>query len=203
MKLYTKPGACSTADHIALQWTGASFEVEVMTAAAMKAPEYLKINPSGAVPAIEDGDFVLTQNAAIMGYIADTHPQAKLGGDGSPRQRGEANRWLAFVNSDLHPAFHPLFGPARYLADAEAQAALREPALKRVRGLYESAEKQLQGRDWLAGFRSFADPYFYITLRWSDRLGVDLSGLPNIAAFKARMDADAGVQAALKAEGLA
>ncbi|MEO8012344.1 MAG: glutathione S-transferase family protein, partial [Dokdonella sp.] len=47
------------------------------------------------------------------------------------------------------------------------------------------------------------DPYFYITLRWADGLGVDLSGLPNIAAFKARMEADAGVQAALKAEGLA
>ena len=54
-----------------------------------------------------------------------------------------------------------------------------------------------------AGFRSFADPYFYITLRWADRTGVDLSGLPNIAAFKQRMEADAGVQAALKAEGLA
>ena len=203
MKLYTKPGACSTADHIALQWTGAPFEVEVMSAATMKTPEYLAINPTGAVPAIEDGDFVLTQNAAIMGYIADTHPQAKLGGDGSPRQRAEANRWLAFVNSDLHPACHPLFGPARFAVDADAQAALKAPALKRVRGLYESAEKQLDGRDWLAGFRSFADPYFYITLRWADRFGVDLSGLPNIAAFRARMDADAGVQAALKAEGLA
>lgn len=203
MKLYSKPGACSTADHIALQWTGQPFEVEVMTAATMKAPEYLKVNPTGAVPALVDGDFTLTQKAAIMGYIADTHPQARLAGDGTPRQRGEANRWLAFVNSDLHPAFHPLFGPARFADDAEAQAALKAPAQKRVRGLYESAEKQLEGRDWLAGFRSFADPYFYITLRWADRLGVDLSGLPNIAAFRARMDADAGVQAALKAEGLA
>jgi len=203
MKLYSKPGACSTADHIALQWTGAPFEVEVMTAEAMKAPAYLAINPAGAVPTIEDGDFVLTQNAAIMGYIADTNPQAKLGGDGSPRQRAEANRWLAFVNSDLHPTFHPLFGPARFLAEKDAQAGLKEPALKRLRGLYESAEKQLDGKEWLAGFRSFADPYFYITLRWADRFGVDLSGLSNVAAFKARMEADAGVQAALKAEGLA
>ena len=67
MKLYTKPGACSTADHIALQWTGQPFEVQVMTAAEMKEPAYLAINPTGAVPAIVDGDFVLTQNAAIMG----------------------------------------------------------------------------------------------------------------------------------------
>ncbi len=202
MKLYSKPGACSTADHIALHWVGAPFEVKVLTAEEMKAPAYLAINPTGAVPAIEDGDFVLTQNAAILGYIADSHPEANLGGDGSPRQRAEANRWLAFVNADLHPAFHPLFGPARFIADEGARAALKEPAHKRVRSLFEQAEKQLEGNDWLAGFRSFADPYFYITLRWADHLGVDLSGLPNIAAFKARMQADAGVQAALKAEGL-
>ena len=82
-------------------------------------------------------------------------------------------------------------------------AAVKDAARRRLRGMYETAEKQLEGRDWLAGFRSFADPYFYITLRWADRTGVDLSGLPNIAAFKQRMEADAGVQAALKAEGLA
>lgn len=203
MKLYTKPGACSTADHIALQWTGQPFEVEVMTAATMKEPAYLAINPTGAVPAIVDGDFVLTQNAAIMGYIADTYPQAKLAGDGSPRQRAEANRWLAFVNSDLHPAFRPVFAPAMFIADESQFDALKAAARKRLRSLYEQAEKQLEGRDWLAGFRSFADPYFYVTLRWAGFLGVDLSGLPNIAAFKARMEADVGVQEALKAEGLA
>ena len=203
MKLYTKPGACSTADHIALQWTGQPFDVRVMTAAEMKEPAYLAINPTGAVPAIVDGDFVLTQNAAIMGYIADTYPQAHLAGDGSPQQRAQAAKWLAFVNSDLHPAFHPLFGPARFIGDEAQFEAVKDAARRRLRGMYETAEKQLEGRDWLAGFRSFADPYFYITLRWADRMGVDLSGLPNIAAFKQRMEADAGVQAALKAEGLA
>ena len=203
MKLYSKPGACSTADHIALQWTGQPFDVQVMTADDMKTPEYLRINPTGAVPAIVDGEFVLTQNAAIMGYIADTYPQAQLAGDGSPQQRAQAARWLAFVNSDLHPAFHPLFGPARFIGDESQFDVVRETARKRLRGLYETAEKQLQGRDWLAGFRSFADPYFYITLRWADRTGVDLSGLPNITAFKARMESDAGVRAALTTEGLA
>lgn len=202
MKLYTKPGACSTADHIALQWTGQPFEVQVMTAAEMKAPAYLAINPTGAVPAIVDGDFVLTQNAAIMGYIADTHPEAKLAGDGSPKQRAQAAKWLSFVNSDVHPAFLPLFAPARFIGDESQFDAVKDAARKRLRGLFESAEKQLQGRDWLAGFRSYADPYFYITLRWADGTGVDLSGLPNIAAFTQRMQADAGVKAALEAEGL-
>lgn len=203
MKLYSKPGACSTADHIALQWTGGAFEVEVVDKDAMKTPAFLAINPVGAVPAVVDGDFVLTQNAAIMGYIADTHPQAGLAGDGSPRQRAEAARWLSFVNSDLHPAFAPLFAPGKFLADEGQKAALAATAHMRLRGLFEQANAQLADKPWLAGFRSFADPYFYITLRWAAAAKVDLSGLEHLAAYKTRMDADAGVQAVLKAEGLA
>ena len=203
MKLYTKPGACSTACHISLHWSGAAFGVQVLTAEEMKAPAYLAINPAGAVPALEDGDFVLTQNAAIVGYIADLNPAAGLAGDGSPRQRAEANRWLAFCNADVHPAFHPLFGPARFIGDESQFDALKAAARLRLRGLYERAERQLDGREWIAGFRSYADPYLYITLRWASKTGVDLSGFDNLAAFVQRMEADAGVQAALKAEGLA
>ena len=173
MKLHTKPGACSTAVHIDLAWTGQPFEVEVMDAESMKAPAFRALNPAGSVPVLVDGDFVLTQNAAIVGYIADTFPQAGLGGDGSARQRAEATRWLAFVNSDLHPAFKPLFGPGNYIEDPAQHDAVKAAARKRVRGLFESADRQLQGREWLAGFRSYADPYLYITLRWAGRVGID------------------------------
>ncbi len=203
MKLYSKPGACSTADHIALHWTGQPFQVELMNRETLKSPEFLKINPVGSVPALVDGDFTLTQNAAIMGYIADTYPQAGLAGDGSPRQRAEAARWLSFVNSDLHPAFVPLFAPTRFIADEGQKDAVATAARKRLRTLFELADQQLVDKPWLAGFRSFADPYFYITLRWAAGANVDLSGLENVAAYRKRMDADTGVQAALKAEGLA
>ncbi len=202
MKLYSKPGACSTADHIALQWTGQPFEVELLDKDTLRAPPFLAINPAGSVPVVVDGDFVLTQNAAIMGYIADTHPQAGLTGDGSPKQRAEATRWLSFVNSDLHPAFKPLFAPGAFIGDDTQYDALRAAARKRLRGLFERADAQLADRPWLAGFRSFADPYFYITLRWAAGAKIDLSGLDNLAAFKQRMEADTGVQAVLKAEGL-
>ena len=202
MKLYTKPGTCSTSDHIALHWTGQTFEVEVMTRESLKSPAYLAINPAGSVPAIVDGDFTLTQNAAILGYIADTHPDARLAGDGSARQRGEATSWLAFVNSDLHPAFTPLFNAAAFHDDAAQHDAIHDAARTRLRGLFERANRQLRGPEWLAGFRSFADPYLYITLRWARALKVDLAGLDDLAAFRQRMEADAGVQAALDAEGL-
>jgi glutathione S-transferase len=202
MKLYTSPGACSTADHIALQWAGAPFEIEIVTRDQRQSSEYLAINPAGTVPVLCDGDYILTQNAAILGYIADNFPAAQLAGDGSARQRAEANRWLAFVNSDLHPAFKPIFGPARYLADESRHEAVKAQARSNVRALFERANRQLAGKQWLAGFRSYADPYLYVTLRWAANTGVELDGLDHLHAFKQRMDADPGVQAALKAEGI-
>lgn len=203
MKLYSKPGACSTADHIALQWTGGAFEVEIVDKDAIKAPAFLAINPAGAVPAVVDGDFVLTQNAAIMGYIADNFPHAQLAGDGSAQQRAEAARWLAFCNSDVHPAFLPIFAPGKFHPDPAQADTLRQHARERLRALYATADQRLADRQWLAGFRSYADPYLYITLRWADAVKVDLSSYAHLAAFKQRMEADSGVQAALKAEGLA
>lgn len=202
MKLYAKPGACSLADHIALEWTGKPYEVQLITAAESKQPEYLKINPAGAVPALVDGDFTLTQNAAILGYIADQHPQARLTGDGSAQSRAEVYRWLAFANSDIHPNYWPLFGATAYLGDEAAIEQTKVAARKKLRGLFERADAHLAGRDWLAGSRSIADPYLYVTMRWAGIVGVDLSGLNHLAAFRQRMEADPGVQRALKAEGL-
>ena len=201
MKLYTSPGACSLADHIALQWTGAPFEAQIVSRAERKEPWYLALNPAGAVPVLQEGDWVLTQNAAILNYLADKFPAAKLGGDGTPESRAEVNRWLAFLNADVHPAFHPMFGSTAALGE-EAAAKSKELAKEKLRGYFERADAQLAGKDWLTGSRSIADPYLFVVTQWAKKTGVDLSGLDNLTRFDAHMAADAGVQAALKAEGL-
>ena len=202
MKLYTSPGACSLGDHIALQWSGAAYEAQVVSRDDRKQDWYRALNPAGAVPVLQVGDWVLTQNAAILNYIADKFPQTKLGGDGTPEGRAEVNRWLAFLNSDLHPAFHPLFGSTAALGEA-AETRAKELAKQKLRDQFERVDAQLADRDWLVGSRSIADPYLFVVTQWAKNLGVDLSGLDNIAAFDARMAADPGVQAVLKAEGLA
>ncbi len=202
MKLYSKPGACSLADHIALRWIGTPFDLELMTAASLKSPDYLAKNPAGAVPALEVDGWVLTQNAAILNYLADRFPQSGLGGDGTPEGRAEVNRWLAFLNADVHTAFHPMFGSNAWLGDDALVDKGKDVARKKLRGLFERADRQLEGRDWLTGSRSIADPYLYVTLRWARLTGVDLAGLDNLARFFDRMQADPGVGAALAAEGL-
>ncbi len=202
MKLYSSPGACSLTDHIVLQWIGAPFEVQLVSREQRNTPEFRAINPAGAVPALQVGDWVLTQNSAILHYLTDRFPEAGLCGDGSPESRAEVNRWLAFVNADLHPAFKPLFGATAYLEDPALIAKSHDAARKQLRALFESADAQLAGRDWLAGSRSIADPYLFVVTQWAKKTGVDLSGLDNLARFDAHMAADAGVQAAMKAEGL-
>ncbi|MEO5621824.1 MAG: glutathione binding-like protein [Dokdonella sp.] len=200
MKLYYMPGTCSLADHIVLEWIGKPYEAKRMSHDELKSPAYLKLNPNGAVPVLEDGDFVLTQNAAILNYLADLNPQSRLGGDGTPKSRAEINRWLAFVNADVHPAFAPLFGATAYLDNPAAVDKTKDAARTKLRDYFEKIDAQLVGRDWLVGERSIADPYLFVTLRWARKFGVDLSGLGNIEGFMQHMEDNVEVRKVMAAE---
>lgn len=96
-----------------------------------------------------------------------------------------------------------LFGTTAYLEDPAMIEKSKDAARKSLRGLFEKANAQLEGRDWLAGTRSIADPYLYVVLRWAQALNIDLSGFDNLAAFSKRMESDPAVGKVLKAEGLA
>ena len=203
MKLYYMPGACSLASHIVLEWVGQPYETHALSREALKGPEFLKVNPLGAVPALTDGDWTLTQNVAILEYIAEQAPQGKLLGDGSSRSRAEVRRWLGFIHSDIHKTFSMIFGASRFLGDEGAQKELAGSASKLLTKLFSQIDAQLAGKSYLAGDApSIADAYLYVVLRWARAKEVDLAGQDNLAAFEKRMEADKGVQAALKAEGL-
>lgn len=203
MKLYYFPGACPLASHIVLEWTGQAYELAEVSREAIKQPEYLALNPLGAVPTLVDGDFVLTQSPAILEYIAEQHPEANLLGD-TTQSRARTRQWLSFCNSDLHRTFALVFG-VEYFSDGKADVAdvLTTQTVARLQSLFAVADAQLSGRQWLTGTRSVADPYLYVILRWAAAKGIDLKGMDNLHAFQRRMDDDAGVQAALKAQGLA
>ncbi len=202
MKLYGLPGACSLVDHIALQWVGKPFEYVAVGRDALKQAPFLAVSPMGAVPAIDDGGFTLTQNCAILEYLAEKNPEAKLLGGESLQARSEARRWLAFCNSDIHKTYSMIFGAARLVSEAASQSELSKNASQRVREMYAIVDKHLAGRDWLSGGRSVADAYLYVTLRWANAKKIDISDMPNLQAHYNRMSADASVQAALAAEGL-
>ncbi|BCT91438.1 glutathione S-transferase GST-4.5 [Lysobacter helvus] len=203
MKLYYSPGTCALADHIALEWIGKPFQATRLSKEDRQTPEYLAINPAGAVPALDVDGWILTQNVAILNYLADTHPDAQLGGDGTPKGRAEVNRWLSFANSDVHPLFKVFFGSANFLEDPKLIEKAQDNARQSLRTLFERADKQLAGKQWIAGTRSIADPYLFVVLRWARAVKVDLSGLDHLHAFFEHMRKDPGVQKALEEEGLA
>src|SRR5690606_31312502 len=202
MKLYYFPGACPLVTHIVLEWIGKPYEAVRITREQTKQAEYLALNPAGAVPTLVDGDLVLTQSSAILEYLAELNPEAGLLGD-SPRERAETRRWLALCNSDLHRTFALVFNASYYSGgDDKAADTLKEQAASKLLDLFALAGHQLEGRDWLTGRRSLADPYLYTVLRWADVLGIELRGMDALRRFQARMQADSGVRAALAAQGL-
>jgi glutathione S-transferase len=202
MKLYYIPGACSMADHIALEWIGQPYETHRLAREALRSPEYLAINPTGLVPALVDDDgWALTENVAILNYLADKFPIAELGGMGI-RGRAEVNRWLAYLNSDVHPTFKPLFTPQRFIGDESKYAQLQELTRAKLHIQFERLNAHMADRHWLAGTRSIADTYLFVVLRWAKAKQVDLHELDHLHVFFDRMHADEGVKAVMQAEGL-
>lgn len=201
MKLYYLPGACPLAIHIVLEWIGEHYEAEAVARDKLKSPEFLALNPVGSVPVFKDGHMVLTQGSAILEYLAEKYPETKLMPE-DIEARAQTRRWLAFVNSDLHKAFTLIFGKASFTDDVACQAQLAAGAAAKASQLFAIIDKQLEGKAWLTGSRSIADPYLYTITRWARSVKLDLSPCSNLQAFFERMSGDAGVQAALKAQGL-
>lgn len=201
MKLYYMAGACPLATHIALEWIGIPYETEAVARDELKQPAFLALNPVGSVPVLTDGDLVLTQSAAILEYVAEKHPDAALMPE-DIKGRAETRRWLGFVNADLHKAFGLVFGKGRFSSDAVCQEQLSAGGIALAVKLFGILDKQLEGKQWVTGTRSIVDPYLYTIMRWAHAIKVDLSDFTHLRAFFDRMNADAGVQAALKAQGL-
>lgn len=204
MNLFYMPGASSLAVHIVLEWSGAPYETVRMDRRSIKAEDYLALNPSGGVPLLVDGDFVLSENVAILVYLAELHPHARLLGDGSLRSRAEVMRWLGFLSSDVHKAFRPIFYPERYLPGGEFAQRLGAMARGHVRDHLRRLDAQLEGREWLTGERSIADAYLFVILRWAIGTKIELQGFANLSRFVRCLHEDEGVHAALAMEeGLA
>ncbi|MEO7813892.1 MAG: glutathione transferase GstA [Sphingomicrobium sp.] len=199
MKLYYAPGACSQAAHILLHETQLPHESEAVDLRAHRTAggeDYYAINPKGAVPALQIGDQVLTENGAILQYIGDkAGNETLLPGSGMERYR--VIEWLAYLGSDVHKGFGPLFNPG---SSDDAKQAARDALGKK----FDFLEGKLDGRDYLTGpLMSVADPYLFAMLGWTGTLGIDLSKWPRLTAFRQRMMERPTVQAVMKAEGLA
>ena len=200
MKLYYSPGACSLSPHIALLEAGLPYDLVKVDLRAKKlenGDDYLKVNPKGQVPALTlDNGEVVTEGPVIVQMIADKASAKNLAPARDSAERYKLQEWLNFVTAELHKNFSPIFSPV--LSD-DAKAFFKN----RVMGKFKYVDSQLAGRDYLMGKQfTVADGYLFTMLSWAERMKFDLSAMPNLLAYKARVGARPKVQEALTREGL-
>lgn len=198
MKLYLSPGACSLASHITLQELGLSHDIEKVDLRQHRTTsgqDFYSINPKGYVPALQlDDGAVLTEGPAILQYLADLKPEARLAPANGTIARYRLQEWLAYLNSEIHKTFGVFFTPDS--TEAEKAAAGNRLARK-----FEWLQAQLGTRTSLMpdGF-TVADAYLYTLLGWTGFVGIDLGRWPGLKAYHAHTGARPAVQAAHKAE---
>ncbi len=200
MKLYYLKGACSLASHIALYESGLPFEVASLdraTRITSDGKEFNKLNPKGYVPALLlDNGELITENVAVLQYVADLVPAKKLAPPAGTMERVRLQEWLAFVNSDVHKSFSPLFNPA---APPEAKEFTKVNLNKRLDWL----ESSWGSRSFLMGEQfTVADMYLYTVFGWLKGAGLDPDKWPTLKRYHERVGARPAVQQARKAEGL-
>ena len=194
MILYYSPGACSLADHIALHEAGMKFDlvkVNLKTHKLEDGRSFFDINPKGYVPALQfdDGE-VLTENVAILSYIADQYPPL-----GAPGELGRYRllEMLAYISTEVHKAFHPLFDPTATEQEKKDAADTIAAKLKFISSKF--AGHYLFGAD-----ASVADAYLFVMLTWAAKNKLAIP--EKLKAFSERMRTRPTVHIALKHEGL-
>jgi glutathione S-transferase len=193
MKLYYYPFACSLADHIALEEAGVDFErekVDLPSKITATGRNYNELTAKGYVPALElDNGEILTENVAILDWIASRYPKLGVPGELGRTRLLEA---LAYISTELHRSLRPLWhsGSDQEMADARSEIEAR----------LEFLSKSLVG-DYLFGESlTVADCYLFVMLLWAESFGLDAP--KPLITFRERMRARPAVRVALASEGL-
>jgi glutathione S-transferase len=165
VKLYFSNGSCSLASHIALEEAGAKFEAQRINLREkeQQRPEYLAVNPKAKVPALAVDGGAITENPAIISYVADTHPQAKLLAPPGDLARARAQEWLAWCASTVHVSFGPLF---RDRENADHRKLVQENL--------DRYDSWLKGTYVLGETFSAADCYTLVFTLWGLGMGFNL-----------------------------
>jgi glutathione S-transferase len=165
MKLYFSNGSCSLASHIALEEAGAKFEAQRINLREkeQQRPEYLAVNPKAKVPALAVDGGTITENPAIISYVADTHPQAKLLAPPGELARAKAQEWMAWCASTVHRDFGPLFRD-------KDNAEQRQVTQKNL----DDYEQWLKGTYVLGETFSAADCYTLVFTLWGMKMGFNV-----------------------------
>ncbi len=202
LTLYYSPGACSMASHIALEETGAPYEAKLVSIAKgeHRTPEYLAVNPRAKVPALRIDDRVLTENAAILFYVAHAFFDARLL-PLDPLDGARCLSTLAWFSNTVHPSFARTLRPERFAADPAAEPAVKASGREAFWANCQEIDGLLKGKDWVAGVQyTVCDPYALVFYGWGLRAEFAMRDLRAYTDFKDRMLARPAVRKVLERE---
>jgi glutathione S-transferase len=208
LKLFYSPNACSLSTHIALAEAGADFEAVRLDLKAgdQRKPEYLAVNPKGRVPALVTPRGTLSECVVILGWVAQSYPDAHLKPDGDFFAFSEMQTFNLYLATTVHVAFAHLFRTERWADSDVAKAEIRAKVPSVLVHVFKLVEDRLNdGRPWVCGSQyTVADPYLYVFSRWLERDGAGgSSGMPLTRAHRDRMQERPAVKKVLAAEGIA
>lgn len=204
LKLFYSPGACSLVTHIALEEARADYEAfkVVLADGEHLRPEYLAINPHARVPALGTEQGTLTENIAILNYVADRFGAAGSVPRGDAYAAGKCNELLAWFASTVHITFAMIWRGGRFSDDESLHPPIQKHGRNLLAGQFQEIEA-LVGDGWLVGDRfTAADTYALIFFRWGRRIGIDMGGYPKWAALNQRLLAEPSVQRVVEIEEL-
>ena len=199
LTLYYSRASCAYAPHILLHDAGADFttvEIDFATG-EQTSPDFLAINPKGRVPALVTPDGILTENPAILLYIAQTHPKTKLA-PSEPFALARAQSFNMFLASTVHVAHSHKHRGARWADDPAAQAAMTTKVTENMAMYAGMIEAHYFTGPWVLGENySMCDAYLALITRWLGADGVDLADFPNLQAHDALMRTRPSMQAVM------
>jgi glutathione S-transferase len=188
--LFYSPGACSLSCHIALEESGLPYERRRFgaTDGGTESPEYRAINPRGRVPALRlDDGTLLTEAAAILGFVADQVPDRELLPAHGTLARARAREWMGFLASSLHPAIRSVFRPDKYVDSDAAKEEVRARGRRWLSQYYADIEGRLTGQTYALGDAfSLVDAYLVVFYKWSQR-PLAQPAIPPMPAYDAVM----------------
>ena len=204
MILYYSPGPCSLVAHIALEEAGADFTPSRVTLAEgeHRRPEYLEINPHARVPALAVEGEVITENIAIINYIAHKWRAPGSVPTGDAIVAAKCNRLLSWFASSVHIAFAQVWRAERFTADTDVHPAIQRGGHDALRTYFQEIEGQV-GERWMIDDQfTAADSYLATFFRWGRRIDADMTAYPRWTSLVARVLERPAVQRTIQREGL-
>jgi glutathione S-transferase len=203
LTLYYTPHTCALASHIALEDAGAAYKtVRIDFAAGEQGkPEYLAINPKGRVPSLVTGDGILTETPALLAFIAQSFPDAKLAPLADPFAFAQVQAFNSYLCSTVHVAHAHRMRGYRWADDPMAIAAMQRKVPASVGKCFALMEREMVRGPWVMGDTyTICDPYLFTLAQWLEADGIDRVRLPRIDAHFHRMSQRISVRKALADE---